>query len=220
MKEERPMNLPSKTPPTLTLGAAMAALVEARAKHQPKAVLVSTMSSQFALDAIGETARRIESVPLMGGASGLGLGIALARPDVPVVVIDGDSSLLMELGSLVTVANNRPRRYLHVVIDNRVQFNGLVNMPAVSVEAGADFVALARAAGYDDARRIDDHAAWVAALPELLAREGTMLIELGVRPDARQFGAERPQPIVPEYQFVRMRMGVRRLGAELQGEAR
>lgn len=209
-----------KNLPDLTLGAAMAALVEARAKHQPKAVLVSTMSSQFALDNLGETARRIESVPLMGGASGLGLGIALARPDVPVVVVDGDSSLLMELGSLVTVANNRPRRYLHIVVDNRVQFNGLTNMPAVSVEAGADFAALARAAGYDDAMRIADHATWVDKLPELLAREGTTLIELGVQPDARMFSAERPQPILPELQFVRMRMGVRRLAAELQGDAR
>ena len=65
----------SKTLPTLTLGGAMAALIEARAKHQPKAVFVATMSAQFALDtACGETARRIDSVPLMGGASGIGLG--------------------------------------------------------------------------------------------------------------------------------------------------
>lgn len=204
-----------KTLPNLTLGDAMAALIEARSTHQPKAVFVSTMSSQFALDTHGETARRIESVPLMGGASGLGLGIALARPDVPVVVIDGDSSLLMELGSLVTVANNKPSRYLHIVVDNRVQFNGLTNIPAISVAAGVDFVALARGAGYERALRIDDHAAWIAALPELLASEGSTLIELGVRPDAPQVGAQRPQQILPDRQFVRMRMGVRKLGAEL-----
>ena len=205
----------SKTLPTLTLGAAMAALIAARAKHQPKAVFVATMSAQFALDRLGETARRIDSVPLMGGASGIGLGIALARPDVPVVVIDGDSSLLMELGSLVTVATNRPARYLHIVVDNRVQFNGLRNMPAPSVEAGVDFVAMARGAGYAHAQRIDDAANWVAALPQLLAREGTSFVELGVNPDAPRVNAQQPQPILPDLQFVRMRMGVRKLGAEL-----
>ena len=203
------------TTPTLTLGAAMAALAEARARHQPNAVFVSTMSAQFALDTLGETARRIESVPLMGGASGLGLGIALARPDVPVVVIDGDSSLLMELGSLVTVANNRPRRYLHIVVDNRVQFNGLTNIPALSVAAGVDFAALARGAGYDHALRIDDATAWAAVLPELLGREGTTLVELGVRAEAPKVGAQQPQAILPDRQFQRMGQGVRRLAAEL-----
>lgn len=210
----------SKTLPTLTLGGAMAALIEARAKHQPKAVFVATMSAQFALDTLGETARRIDSVPLMGGASGIGLGIALARPDVPVVVIDGDSSLLMELGSLATVANNRPRRYLHIVVDNRVQFNGLRNLPAPSVEAGLDFAAMARGAGYEHAQRIDTHADWVAALPQLLARTGTSFVELGVRPDAPLISAQRPQPILPELQFVRMRMGVRKLATELMGGQR
>lgn len=201
--------------PTLTLGRAMAVLIEARAKHQPKAVFVSTMSAQFALDTLGETARRVESVPLMGGASGLGLGIALARPDLPVVVIDGDSSLLMELGSLVTVANNKPRRYLHIVVDNRVQFNGLTNMPALTIEAGVDFTTLARGAGYAHAQRFDDEAAWAAALPALLANEGATLVELAVRADDPKVSAQAPQMILPDRQFQRMRQGVRRLAAEL-----
>lgn len=201
--------------PTLTLGGAMAALVNARIAHQPNAVFVATMSAQFALDALGETARRIESVPLMGGASGLGLGIALAKPEVPVVVIDGDASLLMELGSLATVATNRPRRYLHIVVNNGVQFNGMTNIPAVSVAARVDFAAMARAAGYDRAQRIDSYATWNTALPELLAQEGTSFIDLAVRPDVRLIGPQRAQPILPDIQFVRMRMGVRKLRAEL-----
>ena len=208
------------TVPTLTLGSAMAALIEARSRHQPKAVFVATMSSQFALDSLGESARRIDSVPLMGGAAGLGLGVALARPDVPVVVIDGDASLLMELGSLATVATNRPRRYLHIVVDNRVQFNSLVNLPTIGAGPGIDFAAMARAAGYGHAQRIDNHADWAAALPGLLAREGTSFVELGVRADAPQIGASRPQPLLYDLQFKRMHMGVRKLGAELKEDAR
>ena len=205
----------NKPAPTLMLGGAMAALVNARTAHSPKAVFVATMSAQFALDGLGETARRIDSVPLMGGASGIGLGIALARPEVPVIVIDGDASLLMELGSLPTVAANKPGRYLHIVVNNGVQFNGLTNYPTVNLQAGVDFAALALAAGYQRARRIDNHRDWVAALPELLAAEGTSFVELAVRNDPRLIGAQRPQPILPELQFVRMRMGVRKLKAEL-----
>lgn len=202
--------------PTLTLGGAVAALIEARRQHQPQAVFVATMSAQFALDTLGETARRIDSVPLMGGAAGIGLGIALARPDVPVVVLDGDASLLMELGSLATVAHNRPQRYLHVVVNNRVQFNGLTNLPTTATEPDVDFAAMALAAGYAQAVRIDNYPSWVASLPTLLAAEGPCLVELAVRPDVRLIGPQRPQPILPDLQFVRMRLGVRKLHAELQ----
>jgi sulfopyruvate decarboxylase subunit beta len=54
----------------------------------------------------------------MGLASSVGLGIALSRPSLPVVVFDGDGSLLMNLGGLSTLARYRPKNLLHVVFDN------------------------------------------------------------------------------------------------------
>ena len=54
----------------------------------------------------------------MGLASSLGLGIALSKPEVPVVVFDGDGSVLMNLGGLSTLARYRPNNLLHVVFDN------------------------------------------------------------------------------------------------------
>jgi sulfopyruvate decarboxylase subunit beta len=54
----------------------------------------------------------------MGLASSVGLGIALARPELPVVVLDGDGSILMNLGGLTTLARYRPRNLVHVVFDN------------------------------------------------------------------------------------------------------
>ena len=208
----------NRSAPLFTLGAAMAALIEARRMHEPHAVFVATMSSQFTLDALGETARRIDSVPLMGGAAGLGLGLAMARPDVPVVVVDGDSSLLMELGSLATVTRQAPQRYVHIVVNNGVQFNGLTNLPAVSSTGNVDFAGLARAAGYGWALTIDNLPAWTEVLPQLLARRGTAFVDLQVQPDARLFGPQRAQPVLPDLQFVRMRMGVRKLRAELAAE--
>ena len=56
----------------------------------------------------------------MGQCSSIALGIALARPDVRVVCLDGDGSLLMNLGSLCTIAAEAPRNYALVVWDNEV----------------------------------------------------------------------------------------------------
>jgi sulfopyruvate decarboxylase subunit beta len=54
----------------------------------------------------------------MGLASSVGLGIALSKPDLPVVVFDGDGSVLMNLGGLTTLARYRPKNLIHVVFDN------------------------------------------------------------------------------------------------------
>src|SRR6202012_2395858 len=54
----------------------------------------------------------------MGLASSMGLGIALSRPELDVVVFDGDGSILMNLGGLTTLARYRPRNLTHVVFDN------------------------------------------------------------------------------------------------------
>src|SRR5215208_4772289 len=60
----------------------------------------------------------IDVVGAMGSASSIGLGIALAQPARKVIVMDGDGSLLMQLGSLVTIAGAAPENYYHFVFDN------------------------------------------------------------------------------------------------------
>ena len=54
----------------------------------------------------------------MGLASSMGLGIALSRPDRQVIILDGDGSVLMNLGGLSTLARYRPKNLIHVVFDN------------------------------------------------------------------------------------------------------
>lgn len=201
----------------MKLGQVCAAIAAARKEICPQAPLVSTMSAQFAFDMLGERDRRIDSVPLMGGAAGLGLGIALAQPALPVIVVDGDASLLMELGGLVTVAHNRPRHFVHFVVHNGAQFNGLINLPAASGEPGCDFAGMARAAGYEHVHRIDTVESLAALLPQILNRSGTTFVQLVVEPDAPRVGAATPQPLLPDLQFVRMRDAVRHLRAVLNG---
>jgi len=204
------------TTPLRTLPA-FSAIATARDRHSPSAVLVATMTAMHALDLLDVTRRRLDSVPLMGGAAGLALGVALARPEVPVIALDGDASLLMELGGLVTVAGNRPRRFLHVLNHNGVQFNANVNLPTPGDLAGCDFAAMARDAGYPHAVRIDTQEALETALPELLQREGATFLELRVVPEAPGARADRPQPLLPPYQFVRMRESMATMREELAG---
>lgn len=199
----------------MKLGQACAAIAAARKQVCPEAPLVATMSSQFAFDMLGETERRIDSVPLMGGAAGIGLGLALARPDLPVIVVDGDASLLMELGGLVTVAYNKPQRFIHFVARNGVQFNGLRNLPNAGSEPTCDFAGMAKSAGYRYSQRFEDADALAAALPQLFKQEGATFVELTLEPDPARVGADAPQPLLPPMQFVRMRQAVQKLKATL-----
>lgn len=105
----------------------------------------------------------------MGLAASIGLGVALARPERRVVVIDGDGNLLMGLGSLPMVAERAPARFLHVVLDNQA-YASTGGQRAITDTV--DLAALARGAGYPHVRRVDAEADLSAALDDLLAAEG------------------------------------------------
>ncbi len=70
----------------------------------------------------------------MGIASSIGLGIALVKPQLKVVVIDGDGSILMNLGSLANIGNLRPKNLIHIVIDNEA-YNSCSGEPSISKTA-------------------------------------------------------------------------------------
>ncbi|WP_407391729.1 sulfopyruvate decarboxylase subunit beta [Methanobrevibacter sp.] len=67
---------------------------------------------------INDRDRNFYMIGSMGLASSIGLGLALAKPDEDIVVIDGDGSLLMNMGSLVTIFANNPKNLTWIVIDN------------------------------------------------------------------------------------------------------
>jgi len=81
----------------------------------------------------------------MGTASSTGLGLALCLPDQEVVLLDGDGSLLMNLGTLSTMARYRPGNLLHVVFDNESLLS--VGGFPTATGAGTDLEGMARAAG-------------------------------------------------------------------------
>lgn len=173
-------------------------------------VVVITMSTMKIFPGVAPQANYVSCVPLMGGAASLGLGIAVARPDVRVWVLDGDASLLMELGSLVTVAEAMPKNLVHLVFNNRVQYGGTANL--ASPRAGAiDFCAMARAAGYPMTVESDSAESMVATLSALPRDAGPVFGNVRIEPDTGYYTATTPQREIPDNQITRMGDEARRV---------
>ncbi len=102
----------------------------------------------------------------MGLASSMGLGIALAMPERQVVVLDGDGSLLMNLGTLSTMARYRPANLLHIVFDNESLLS--VGGFPTATATGTDLAGVARACGVPRVAEADDPEALHTAVTEAL----------------------------------------------------
>ena len=140
------------------------------------AIVIPTMTTAPAWRTLAPDDLSVSCVGFMGGASSLGLGVALARPDRRVIVLDGDGSLLMQLGSLATIAGAAPRNLLHLVFKNGVYHtSGSQGIPG---GLSVDFVTMAKGAGYRLALAIADLAEFSRQFPELLKAEGPVMAEL------------------------------------------
>lgn len=103
----------------------------------------------------------------MGLASSMGLGIALAQPRRRVIVLDGDGSVLMNLGGLTTLARYAPPNLTHVVFDNESLLS--VGGFPTATSTGSDLAAIARAAGIRSVRTPSDVASFASAVRASLA---------------------------------------------------
>src|SRR6478752_2906554 len=109
-------------------------------------VVVTIMGAVAAeLQSIGHRPNFFYLQHAMGLASSMGLGIALVRPDRQVIVLDGDGSILMNLGGLTTLARYRPRNLVHVVFDNESLLS--VGGFPTATATGSDIAGIAAAAG-------------------------------------------------------------------------
>jgi len=103
----------------------------------------------------------------MGLASSMGLGIALAMPEHKVIVIDGDGSLLMNLGTLSTMARYKPGNLLHIVFDNESLLS--VGGFPTATSTGTDLAGIARAAGVPCVMEANSPESLKAAVTEALS---------------------------------------------------
>jgi len=115
--------------------------------------------------AAGDHERNLYLWGAMGGAVMMGLGVALAQPDVPVVVITGDGEMLMGIGSLATVALQKPGNLSIVVLDN--ERYGETGGQTSHTAAVADLVGVAKACGIADSSAITTMAEVEALAPKL-----------------------------------------------------
>jgi phosphonopyruvate decarboxylase len=151
-------------------------VLHAIAERRGEAIVVPTMTTAPAWRRIAPDDLSVTCVGFMGGASSLGLGIALAQPDRRVLVLDGDGSLLMQLGSLATIAGAAPRNLVHFLFKNGVYHtSGAQGIPG---GLSVDFATMARGAGYRLTAVIDDLADFTRRLPDLLRAEGPVFVEL------------------------------------------
>ena len=126
-------------------------VVSSLLKDRKDAIVVGGLgASTYDIAASGDHDRNFYLWGAMGGAVMIGLGVALAQPDLPVVVITGDGEMLMGMGSLATVGLQKPGNLTIVVLDNEVY--GETGGQASHTAANVDLVGVARACGIEDSR--------------------------------------------------------------------
>jgi thiamine pyrophosphate-dependent acetolactate synthase large subunit-like protein len=121
----------------------------------------------------------------MGHTADLALGIALAQPSRRVICLNGDGSMLMNLGTLVTVAGSEAKNLILFVLENgRYEITGNQPIPGAG---RVDFPALARAAGFPMVYSFDRGLEYEVALPEILEAHGPVFVGVAMEP-----GSEGP----------------------------
>ncbi len=138
-----------------------------------EAVVAGIGNTNFDLWATGRRAQNFYMLGSMGLACPIALGVALAQKERHVVALEGDGSLLMQLGTLATIATLQPKNLTIVVMDNGTyEITG--GQPTAS--GTADFVAIARGAGIAHSAWAADESDFEALAAEALARGGPTLI--------------------------------------------
>jgi sulfopyruvate decarboxylase subunit beta len=131
----------------------------------------------------------------MGGAIPLGLGLAIALPQREVIVVSGDGSLLMSLGSLVTVAGAMATNLSIVLLDNGIyEVTGGQRTPA---KGTVDYCGLARAAGFPSTSNFAQLEQWQTGAAAALREPGPRFLRLAVGPAPEEY-LQFPTPPIAE----------------------
>src|SRR5258707_14456758 len=148
--------------------------LEVLAKHRGERIVVTTMTATGIWPQLSDSPLDFAYIPSsMGQAPALGLGLALAEPERGAIVVNGDGCTLMNLGCLVTLADQAANVFL-LILDN-----GLYEVTGGQATPGAgrtDFAALARAAGVRRVYSFDALPAWRDGAAEALEGVGPVVV--------------------------------------------
>ena len=177
-------------------------VVSAFLKDRGQAAVVCGLgSSTWDVAAVDPNYRNFYSWGAMGGAVSMGLGLALAQPDMRVIVITGDGEAMMGVGSFATVAAKRPANLSILVLDN--EHYGETGMQPAHTGAGADIAMMARGAGVADATTIRTDSELAAAVDSFHSGVGLRLIVAKIDPAS-------PPRVMPTRDAVENKLTFRR----------
>jgi thiamine pyrophosphate-dependent acetolactate synthase large subunit-like protein len=171
----------------------------AKLKHE-EAIIGGIGNANFDLYAAGKRPQNFYMLGSMGLAAPIALGVALAQPKRRVFALEGDGSLLMQMGSLATIAMVAPRNLAIVVWDNGMyQITGAQKTATAEI---ADLVAMARGAGIVQSAWAKDEDDFERMIDEALRSDGPWFI--GARTDAETPKIQTPrEPVVIKDAFMR-----------------
>ncbi|OWK47134.1 thiamine pyrophosphate-dependent enzyme [Fimbriiglobus ruber] len=180
--------------------------LEVVAAHREDRVVIATMGSVAIWPQLSDTPLDFAYLPSsMGQAIPLGLGLALAKPGLGVVVLNGDGGLLMNLGCLVTLAQHDVPVTV-VLIDN-----GLYEVTGGQPVVGAgrtDFAGLARAAGISRVFAFATAEAWRSGAKDVFAGTGPAFVSLKVAGEVGKPTPTAPRPMAEQIHRLRGAIGV------------
>lgn len=179
--------------------------LEVLAEQRGRRIVVTTMSSAGIWPGLSDTGLDFAYIPSsMGQGPDLGLGLALAHPEHGVVVVNGDGCMLMNLGSLVTLAAHPANIVLLILV------NGIYEVTGGQATAGSgqvDFAGLARAAGITRVYAFDTLEAWQGNAAECLSGSEPTVIALRVEARYGQKTPKAPRPM--HEQIARLQAALR-----------
>ena len=189
-----------------------AALRVIHTTREENTIVVTTMAS--AHEWIGFEPHPLDLIYLpssMGQATSIGLGLALAQPERRIIVCNGDGSMLMNLGSLVTITAQRPDNLAIVLMDNGLyEVTGQQPTPAAEAirEAGRsiDYSAVARSCGFEVVFDFDDLTSWTTQAEAVLMQPGPTFVSLSVTPMDVRGASQKLAPAAERAKSFRARL--------------
>ena len=152
-------------------------------KHRGDAVVVPVERANVVWPGISTLPQRDLAESVMGKGSSLALGVALAQPDTKVIVLDGDGSLLMNLGAVTTIAEMQPQNLYHFVLENGIY--ATTGGQPIPARGRVSFSGVAREAGYASVYDFDDLEQLAVGLEEVLQASGPVLVCVKTVPNPR-----------------------------------
>jgi sulfopyruvate decarboxylase subunit beta len=150
-------------------------VLQTLAKHRTNELVLTTMSTAQEWPAYSQSEFDFNAVGTgMGHLPDMGLGLATAVPDRKVLILNGDGSMLMNLGVLVTIANAAPRNLILFVFENEIyEVTGGQPIPG---RGRANFAAMAKGAGFPHSFEVNELSALDKELPNILTLDGPVFV--------------------------------------------